>query len=411
MQIGLITLFLLVLSILFTRNGQFALLMNKLIVVYIFFNILMSFDINMLQSINIFTLGNGQDYIENNIYFPIFIIFAYATVGIFFYGIIDRFFIANSYEIEYAIVVLLILLGALFLFRVSSFIEFLIAIEIVTFSTFILVAYEHQNRFSVYAGVQYFILSSVPSAMLILAISLIYNMYGIMHIKDLDLIANSTSNLAELSDKNFIALTKIAPSNALLKLPFKPGTLVYNIMLEEVPSKPSRPKIDEVYDFEIQNFLTIKKSPHLARFKAGEPIPVERADINRRLANGEFYTWCYLKDEVPLDIKPLPGLTPTGHFTTELILEYFGVNPKTNPQFKERVWSFKIFKTQMAIDTIVGADRLYPYSGSLVNLKGSKYTVPTPLQCYTSNIKIYKFINGVHSTILEVPLPNTKNIN
>jgi hypothetical protein len=256
----------------------------------------MSFDINMLQSINIFTLGNGQDYIENNIYFPIFIMFAYATIGIFFYGIIDRFFIANSYEIEYAIVVLLILLGALFLFRVSSFIEFLIAIEIVTFSTFILVAYEHQNRFSVYAGVQYFILSSVPSAMLILAISLIYNMYGIMHIKDLDLIANSTSNLADLSDKNFIALTKIAPSNTLLKFTTKPGTLVYNIMLEEAPSKPSMPQIKQVRDYEIQNFLKIKNSPHLARFKAGEPITVEKAAVNAKLANGTYYKQCYQKD-------------------------------------------------------------------------------------------------------------------
>jgi NADH:ubiquinone oxidoreductase subunit 2 (subunit N) len=105
------------------------------------------------------------------LFLTVFILFASITIVIFFYGIIDRFFIANSYETEYSIIVLLMFLGAIVLLRVDNFIEFIIAIEIVTFSTYILVAYEQQNRFSVYAGVQYFILGSIPSAMLILAIS------------------------------------------------------------------------------------------------------------------------------------------------------------------------------------------------------------------------------------------------
>jgi NADH:ubiquinone oxidoreductase subunit 2 (subunit N) len=100
-----------------------------------------------------------------------FVLIASLTIAIFFYGIIDRFFIANSYETEYSIIVLLILLGAIILFRVQNFIDFIIAIEIVTFGSYILVAYEQRNRFSVYAGVQYFILGSIPSAMLILSIS------------------------------------------------------------------------------------------------------------------------------------------------------------------------------------------------------------------------------------------------
>jgi NADH:ubiquinone oxidoreductase subunit 2 (subunit N) len=108
---------------------------------------------------------------ESNLFLTIFILFSSITILIFFYGIIDRFFIANSYETEYSIIVLSMFLGAIVLLRVDNFIEFIIAIEIVTFSTYILVAYEQQNRFSVYAGVQYFILGSIPSAMLILAIS------------------------------------------------------------------------------------------------------------------------------------------------------------------------------------------------------------------------------------------------
>jgi NADH:ubiquinone oxidoreductase subunit 2 (subunit N) len=123
------------------------------------------------QIIQSFNDLSSQYTIESNLFLTVFILFASITIVIFFYGIIDRFFIANSYETEYSIIVLLMFLGAIVLLRVDNFIEFIIAIEIVTFSTYILVAYEQQNRFSVYAGVQYFILGSIPSAMLILAIS------------------------------------------------------------------------------------------------------------------------------------------------------------------------------------------------------------------------------------------------
>jgi NADH:ubiquinone oxidoreductase subunit 2 (subunit N) len=123
------------------------------------------------QIIQSFNDVSSQYTTESNLFLTVFILFASITIIIFFYGIIDRFFIANSYETEYSIIVLLMFLGAIVLLRVDNFIEFIIAIEIVTFSTYILVAYEQQNRFSVYAGVQYFILGSIPSAMLILAIS------------------------------------------------------------------------------------------------------------------------------------------------------------------------------------------------------------------------------------------------
>jgi NADH:ubiquinone oxidoreductase subunit 2 (subunit N) len=124
-----------------------------------------------MQGILLNNILESDATLENSTLYTLFLFFASFTICIFFYGIIDRFFIANSYETEYPIIVLLIFLGAILLLRVNTFIEFIIAIEIVTFGTYILVAYEQQNRFSVYAGVQYFILGSIPSAMLILAIS------------------------------------------------------------------------------------------------------------------------------------------------------------------------------------------------------------------------------------------------
>ena len=95
-------------------------------------------------------------------------------VSIFLYGIADRFFVANSYEIEFSLLVFFIHLGALFLFSVSHVIEFVLAIEIVTLATYALTAFDRKNRFSAEAGVQYFILGSLPSGLLVLGTALLY---------------------------------------------------------------------------------------------------------------------------------------------------------------------------------------------------------------------------------------------
>ena len=98
-------------------------------------------------------------------------------VSIFLYGISDRFFIANVYEIEFPILVFFIHLGALFLFSVQNLIEFVLAIEIVTLATYALTAFDRKNRFSTDAGVQYFILGSLPSGLLVLGVALIYKSF------------------------------------------------------------------------------------------------------------------------------------------------------------------------------------------------------------------------------------------
>jgi NADH-quinone oxidoreductase subunit N len=95
-------------------------------------------------------------------------------VSIFFYGVSDRFFVANSYEIEFTLLVFFSHLGALFLFSVENFIEFVLAIEIVTLATYALTAFDRRSRFSTHAGVQYFILGSIPSGLLVLGLALIY---------------------------------------------------------------------------------------------------------------------------------------------------------------------------------------------------------------------------------------------
>lgn len=75
-----------------------------------------------------------------------------------------------------------------FLFHVHSLIEFLLAIETVTLASYVCAGYERQNAQSTFASVQYFILGSIPSGLLILGISLLYGYAGVLTFEDLDII-------------------------------------------------------------------------------------------------------------------------------------------------------------------------------------------------------------------------------
>jgi len=57
---------------------------------------------------------------------------------------------------------------------VTNLLEFVLAIEIITLGSYALAAYERKNKFSTYGGVQYFIIGSIPSALLILSLGIIY---------------------------------------------------------------------------------------------------------------------------------------------------------------------------------------------------------------------------------------------
>ena len=90
--------------------------------------------------------------------------------------------------------------------------EFLLAIETVTLASYIFAGYERQNPHSTYASVQYFILGSIPSGMLVLSLSLLYGYAGTMTFEDLDLfIFQDTNDNFDLSlqDMQFYSLNSI----------------------------------------------------------------------------------------------------------------------------------------------------------------------------------------------------------
>jgi len=132
---------------------------------------------------------------EDSLYFRLFFIYSTLTVAIFFFGVADRFFLSKRGRLEFPILLLFIHFGGLFALRRHTFRDRLIALERVTLASYVFVTFERQNRFSTYAGVQYFILGSFPSARLLLAFALFYLQSGSRAFQDRDRFFNTNYDL------------------------------------------------------------------------------------------------------------------------------------------------------------------------------------------------------------------------
>jgi len=244
-QVAFVALFLLGLSLFFPRTGEFTRFTNKLGFGYLLIIFwLTSFQISFKTPLYSFSalpnhvypkswwatslehdyeigiwdmiIANFQSinsymlFEEDNFFSKIFFVYALFIVSVFLYGIADRFFVANSYEIEFSLLVFFIHLGGLFLFSVSNVIEFVLAIEIVTLATYALTAFDRKNRFSAEAGVQYFILGSLPSGLLVLGTALLYKSWGTLGFADLDLLLTDT--VQPISKSVTESLDKRSPS-------------------------------------------------------------------------------------------------------------------------------------------------------------------------------------------------------
>lgn len=146
---------------------------------------------------------------EDSILFRLFFLYSTITVAVFFFGVAERFFLSKMGRLEFPILVFFLHFGGLFALRLHTFRDLLIALEMVTLASYVFVTFERQNRFSTYAGVQYFILGSLPSARLILSFGLFYLQGGSIAIPDLDLRFNSvfsTSEIAETGNSQIVHL-------------------------------------------------------------------------------------------------------------------------------------------------------------------------------------------------------------
>jgi ubiquinol-cytochrome c reductase cytochrome b subunit len=203
-QVAFIGCFLLFLGMFFPKSGSFTRFLNRVGAFYLIYLLCnLSFNIVLRPLMlntdsNEISITNNADFFQainwlqsDSLFNHLFFCYILVMVIIFLYGISDRFFISNSYEIEFPVLVFFLHIASLFLFSVHSLLEFVLAIEIITLGSYGLVAFERKNRFSTYAGVQYFILGSVPSGLLILSIGLLYKAWGTFAMDDLDLLMGS----------------------------------------------------------------------------------------------------------------------------------------------------------------------------------------------------------------------------
>lgn len=220
-EVSMIGIFILFLALFFPRSGKFTRFLNKLSFEYLLFLLCINtFGIVVTGAIdnNLYDVMFGENTLNalltsyyneyfqilvniqqnNSLYFEFVFFFSLIAIAIVFYGLADRFFIANSYDIEFTLLVFIIYVGSLILFVSHNLIEFVLALEIISLGSYALAAYERKSRFSAHAGVQYFILGSIPSGMLIFSLSLMYKSWGTLAIEDLDVLLTNRAISSQL---------------------------------------------------------------------------------------------------------------------------------------------------------------------------------------------------------------------
>ena len=115
-------------------------------------------------------------------------------------GLADRTLLTTRVEREFPLLLLLLHFGAVASLRLTPLRDLLLSLERVTLAAYVLTAVERRNRFSTYAGVQYFLLGSVPSASLLLSFALFYRHSGALTLPDLDLLIGMGPSIADRAD-------------------------------------------------------------------------------------------------------------------------------------------------------------------------------------------------------------------
>jgi hypothetical protein len=180
----------------------------------------------------------------------------------FFYGTMDRFLLQNGAEIEFPILVVFIAGSALILFYVHTLIEFLMALETLTLASYVCAGYERQNRHSSYASVQYFILGSIPSGMLILGMGLLYSQAGVLNFEDLDLICYNNSSFQ--ADNSLAIIQEELNGNLLYNIKNVKTLEYFNELSNDFASKYNFTEMYNVLTLTTDDLITTRTPAFLA---------------------------------------------------------------------------------------------------------------------------------------------------
>jgi NADH-quinone oxidoreductase subunit N len=118
------------------------------------------------------------------------IIIASLIIAILSYGYLVN---QESEKEEYFIILFVATLGSLLLVTVCNFISLFLAIETLSISLFILIAYRRSRKNSIEAGVKYLVLASAASSFLLFGMGLIYCDTGSLEFEKIAMILKSSN--------------------------------------------------------------------------------------------------------------------------------------------------------------------------------------------------------------------------
>ena len=221
-SVAIIAVTLLFLGVFIAHSGNFTRFINCLSFVFFIYYLWLESSGILRHTDSANTLGSLELGQEDSLYFRFFLVYTTITLIVFFAGIADRFFLSKRSMFEFPLLVLFLHFGGIFALRLHTFRDIFLALEIVTLASYVIVTFERQNRFSTYAGVQYFILGSLPSAIILIAFGLFYLQGGSVALQDLDLVFNSVTNTISITEAtdlsafhDYLNLSKITENESL----------------------------------------------------------------------------------------------------------------------------------------------------------------------------------------------------
>lgn len=153
------------------------------------------YSLNFEQNLTIIDLFDGMIMIDNSSQLIKLVLIILTMLILIFYGGVIK--IKNwDYGLhEYIFITLLALIGSMLLVSSRNLLMFYVSLELVSLSSYVLVAYDRDKLLSTESGVKYFILGSLSSCILIFGLSFIYGFSGTLDFKEL----NSFLNYQHLS--------------------------------------------------------------------------------------------------------------------------------------------------------------------------------------------------------------------
>lgn len=107
---------------------------------------------------------------------------------------------------EYPLIILFTTTGALFLISSCDLVSMYLSIELQSFAVYILAAIYRNSESSTSAGLKYFLLGALSSALILLGSSLIYTYTGLTHFESLNMLSSVALDSENNRGSLFISL-------------------------------------------------------------------------------------------------------------------------------------------------------------------------------------------------------------